>query len=53
LESAEGNPYTNIVAVKEGNENAPKIKALNEALQSQKVKDFIAEQYKGAVISAF
>ncbi|MDA3055881.1 MULTISPECIES: MetQ/NlpA family ABC transporter substrate-binding protein [unclassified Campylobacter] len=53
LESAEGNPYTNIVAVKEGNENAPKIKALKEALQSQKVKDFIAEQYKGAVISAF
>ena len=43
--------YGNILAVKEGNENEPKIKALVAALQSQKVADFIAETYGGAVIS--
>ena len=43
--------YGNILAVKEGNENEPKIKALVAALQSQKVADFIAESYGGAVIS--
>ena len=43
--------YGNILAVKEGNENEPKIKALVAALQSQKVADFIAETYDGAVIS--
>ena len=43
--------YGNILAVKEGNENEPKIKALVAALQSQKVADFIAETYCGAVIS--
>ena len=43
--------YGNILAVKEGNENEPKIKALVAALQSHKVADFIAETYGGAVIS--
>ena len=43
--------YGNILAVKEGNENEPKIKALVAALTSQKVADFIAETYGGAVIS--
>ena len=43
--------YANIVAVKEGNENTPKIKALVAALSSQKVADFITATYKGAVVS--
>ena len=43
--------YGNILAVKEDNENEPKIKALVAALQSQKVADFISETYGGAVIS--
>lgn len=43
--------YGNIVAVKEGNENSPKIKALVAALQSKQVKDFIASKYDGAVVS--
>ena len=34
------------------NENEPKIKALVAALQSQQVKDFMDENYKGAVVSA-
>ena len=43
--------YGNILAVKEGNENTDKTKALAAALESQKVADFIAEKYNGAVIS--
>ena len=43
--------YGNILAVKEGNENSPKIKALKAALESKKVADFINDKYEGAVIS--
>ena len=43
--------YANILSVKEGNENEPKIKALVAALQSQQVKDYIDEKYKGSVVS--
>lgn len=43
--------YANILAVKEGNENAPAIKALKAALESQRVKDYITANYNGAVIS--
>ncbi|MDA3049142.1 MetQ/NlpA family ABC transporter substrate-binding protein [Campylobacter sp. JMF_15 NE4] len=53
IEKAVGNPYTNIVVVKEGNENLPKIKALDSALQSESVKKFIEEKYKGAIVPSF
>ena len=43
--------YGNILAVKEGNENTPKIKALVAALASKQVADYIAATYNGAVIS--
>ena len=43
--------YANILAVKQGNENEPKIKALIAALSSQKVADFISQKYDGAVVS--
>lgn len=43
--------YGNILAVKEGNENSDKIKALVAALESKQVADFIAEKYEGAVVS--
>ncbi len=43
--------YANILAVKEGNENKPEIKALIAALESKQVKDFIAETYEGNVVS--
>ena len=43
--------YGNILAVKEGNENTPKIKALKAALESKKVADFINSKYEGAVVS--
>lgn len=43
--------YGNILAVKEGNEDSPLIKALVAALESRQVVDFIAEKYDGAVVS--
>ncbi|MBK5200582.1 MAG: MetQ/NlpA family ABC transporter substrate-binding protein [Spirochaetaceae bacterium] len=38
-------PYVNVVAVKSGNENSAKIKALVKALKSQKVKDWVTKRY--------
>lgn len=43
--------YANILAVKEGSENEPKILALKAALESKQVADFIAEKYAGSVVS--
>ncbi len=43
--------YSNVLCVKEGNENSDEAKALLAALESKQVADFIAEQYKGAVVS--
>ena len=43
--------YANILTVKEGNENEPKILALKAALESQQVVDFINETYNGSVVS--
>lgn len=43
--------YANIIAVKEGNENLPEVKALVAALESKKTADFINEKYDGAVVS--
>ena len=43
--------YANILAVKEGNENSPKILALKAALESQQVASFIQSKYNGSVVS--
>ena len=43
--------YGNILCVKEGNENLPKILALKAALESKQVADFITEKYAGSVVS--
>lgn len=42
--------YVNIVAVKEGNEEVESLKALADVLKSDEIKDFINEEYDGAVI---
>lgn len=42
--------YVNLIAVKEGNEDSEKIKALVDVLKSQEIKDYITETYDGAVI---
>ena len=43
--------YSNILTVKVGNENEPKILALKAALESKEVADFIGGKYEGAVVS--
>ena len=49
-ESISATTYANVLVVKEGNEQNEKILALINALKSQKVKDFIQENYSGAVV---
>ena len=43
--------YANVVAVKEGKENDPKIKALKAAIMSSQIKEFINTNYNGGVIA--
>ncbi len=43
--------YANIIVVKEGNENNEGVKALIDALKSDKVKQYINDTYKGAVVA--
>ena len=42
--------YVNVIAVKEGNEDADGVKALVEALKSDEIKAYIEDTYDGAVI---
>lgn len=46
-------PYVNIIAVRQGDEKRPEIEALIKALKTDKVKQFIKDKYKGAVVPAF
>lgn len=43
--------YANIIAVRKGDENSAKTKALIEALSDPSVAEFIAKKYNGAVVS--
>ncbi|MGN0552220.1 MAG: MetQ/NlpA family ABC transporter substrate-binding protein [Oscillospiraceae bacterium] len=45
--------YANIIAVNRGNEDSAKIQALVSALKTEDVKNFIAENYNGAVVAIF
>ncbi|MFE5714366.1 MetQ/NlpA family ABC transporter substrate-binding protein [Streptomyces sp. NPDC056501] len=53
LEKAEGNPYANFLAVKEGNEKDARVQKLATLLNSPEVKKYIEDTYKGSVIPAF
>lgn len=56
IEDASGDAaqtYANIVACRKGEENSEKIQALVNALCSDKVKNYIAETYNGAVVAIF
>jgi len=44
---------TNFVVVKQGNENSEKTQALIKAINSDAVKKYIEDKYKGAVIASF
>lgn len=45
--------YANLIAVKEGNEDSGKTKALVDAVLSDDVRDYINENYEGAVVHVF
>ena len=56
MEDASGDAattYANIIAVRSGDENSAKIKALVDALRSAAIKDYIDNTYKGAVKAVF
>ncbi|WP_328482984.1 MetQ/NlpA family ABC transporter substrate-binding protein [Streptomyces sp. NBC_00377] len=53
LESAKDNPYGNFLAVKDGDENDPRVKKLAALLTSAEVKKFIQDKYAGSVIASF
>ena len=45
--------YANVLCVKEGNEEDPRVKALIEVLTSDEIKTFIEDNYQGAVVPMF
>jgi len=53
LESPENNPNVNLLVVKEGDEDDPRVKKLARLLTSAEVKKFIADKYAGSVIASF
>ncbi|GAA4665451.1 MetQ/NlpA family ABC transporter substrate-binding protein [Streptomyces chumphonensis] len=53
LETAEGNPYANFLAVKEGDEDDPQVRTLAGLLNSEEVRAFIEDEYAGSVVPAF
>jgi D-methionine transport system substrate-binding protein len=52
LESAKDNPYANLLAVKRGHEDDPRVKKLAALLVSPEVRAFIRDKYHGSVLPA-
>lgn len=52
LEKGQGNPYANLLVVKQGNENDARIKRLAQVLTSADITKFIEATYEGGVLSA-
>ncbi|MFE6164431.1 MetQ/NlpA family ABC transporter substrate-binding protein [Streptomyces sp. NPDC056486] len=50
LESPKDNPYNNVLAVKKGDQDDPRVEKLAELLTSPQVKQFIEDKYKGSVL---
>lgn len=46
-------PYVNVLVVKEGSENNSAVQALVETLHSDAIREFITEEFGGAVLPAF
>lgn len=46
-------PYANIIAARPDNKDSDAIKKLVEALQTEEVKQFIIDTYKGSIVPAF
>jgi len=52
LESKDS-PYANVITIRIGDENQPHIQALKAAMTSEKMREYILQKYKGAVLPAF
>ena len=52
-DSTAAQTYANVLVVKEGNENNEAIQKLVKALQSEKIRNYINDTYKGAVVPIF
>ncbi|MBQ2477982.1 MAG: metal ABC transporter substrate-binding protein, partial [Erysipelotrichales bacterium] len=52
-DSVAAKTYTNVLSVKDGNQNSAKIQALYKALTSKEVKEFIEKTYSGEVVPSF
>lgn len=50
---AKESPYSNVVAIRKGDESRPELQKLSKALTTPEVKKFIEDKYKGAVVPAF
>jgi D-methionine transport system substrate-binding protein len=53
LEEAEGNPNANLLVVRAGDEDDERIRTLERLLHSDEVRQFIEDEYDGAVLPAF
>ncbi|MEZ0089772.1 MetQ/NlpA family ABC transporter substrate-binding protein [Streptacidiphilus sp. EB129] len=53
LEKAAGNPYANILAVKNGEQNDPRVLKLAALLHSPQVRQYIESTFHGSVLPAF
>jgi D-methionine transport system substrate-binding protein len=56
IEDASGDAaqyYANVIAVRKGDKDSPKIKALIDALNTEKIKKYINDSYNGAVVPIF
>lgn len=52
-DSLAGQTYTNLLVVKDGNQDSAKIQALAKALNSDEVRNYINENYQGTVLATF
>lgn len=47
---SDDSPYTNILTIRTGDENDPRLEQLKKAMLSDKMRAFILKEYKGAII---
>ncbi|GAA0501527.1 lipoprotein [Paractinoplanes deccanensis] len=53
LETADNNPYANLLVVRTGDETDARVQKLEKLLHSPEVKKFITDKYQGSVLPAF
>ena len=46
-------PYTNVIAVRQKDKDDPRFRKLIAAYQSEEVKAFLAEHFKGSILPAW